>query len=203
MRCLVIVASVLAGLVALPVSASAQGDKESTSAEPSAEKPAQSTETHRSWLERSHPEAFVDPTKPASGPALKLGVDSGGLEVTPAERLTPLELRIQVVDAQLFRSRAGLIVSAVALALGGGVIVGSVYALNHEDPDSDALTLINVGPGVGILFGAAIGLGGLLGVAISGARLPQHKRELHRLQELERGTAHRVQWDLQTSRLVF
>jgi len=64
MRYLVGFMCVLAGLVASPLSVGAQAGEERTSAEPNAEEPVQSTEPTRSRLERWHPEAFVDPSKP-------------------------------------------------------------------------------------------------------------------------------------------
>ena len=64
MRYLVGLMCVLAGLVASPLSVGAQAGEERTSAEPNPEEPVQATEPTRSRLERWHPEAFVDPSKP-------------------------------------------------------------------------------------------------------------------------------------------
>ena len=63
-----VLAMVLAGLVALPLSANAQAGEEGTSAKPNAEEPVQSTEPTGSRLERWHPEAFDDSSKPTSMP---------------------------------------------------------------------------------------------------------------------------------------
>ena len=68
MRYLVGFVCVLAGLVASPLSVGAQAGEQRTSAEPNAEEPVQSTEPTGSRLERWHPEAFDDPSKPTSTP---------------------------------------------------------------------------------------------------------------------------------------
>ncbi len=196
---------VLVVMVASPSGARAQVEEEGTAAEPNAEEPEQSSQPTRSWLERSHPEAFIDPTKPPSEPALQLGLDSGGLQVTPAERLTPLELRIQEVDAQVFRSRAGLIGSAVVVGAGAAIIAWGVVAnRNWEPSDSDSFAIdLNLGPSMAIGLGACVMLGGVVGMAVSGARMVGHKNRRREFQETQHGTAHRLQWDLQSSRLVF
>jgi hypothetical protein len=80
----------------------------------------QSTQPTRSRLERWHPEAFVDPTKPASDPALQLGVDSAGLEVTPTVPLTVEELERQEKKLRKRRVIIGVTVSILV----AGVIVG-------------------------------------------------------------------------------
>lgn len=55
-------------LVASPLSVGAQAGEEGTSAKPNAEEPVESTEPTGSRLERWHPEAFDDPSKPTSTP---------------------------------------------------------------------------------------------------------------------------------------
>jgi len=96
-----VLAMVLAGLVALPLSVSAQaGEGEGGSR-----------------LERWHPEAFVDPSQPASEPALKLEVDSTALEVTPTAPPTLKELERREEEKKR-RRRLGL-----GLGLGVGLVV--------------------------------------------------------------------------------
>jgi hypothetical protein len=69
MRCIAGFLCVCAlGVVALSQSVSAQAGEEGTSAKPNTEEPVQSTEPTRSRLERWHPEAFDDPSKPTSTP---------------------------------------------------------------------------------------------------------------------------------------
>ena len=96
-----VLAMVLAGLVALPQSASAQTEEEGSSR-----------------LERWHPEAFVDPSKP--DPSLELELDSSGLEVTPAALPTPEERRRQEADQRKKRN-VGIAVGVILIV---GVVVG-------------------------------------------------------------------------------
>lgn len=112
---------VCALVVALPRSASAQTGEEGASAEPSPKEPVQSTQPTQSRLERWHPEAFVDPSKPASEPALELELDSAGLEVTPTAPLTVEELKRQ--ETKQRKRRAGIAVG-VSLVLVVGLVVG-------------------------------------------------------------------------------
>ena len=125
-----------------PLSAGAQGDEEGTTAEPSGEQPAQPTP---SWLERWHPEAFVDPSKPASEPALKLEIDSTALQVTPTasptleelerrafEDLERLEKKTQEENKRPKRRRAiGIAVGVIVGAAVVGLAVGSAVAMSN------------------------------------------------------------------------
>jgi hypothetical protein len=123
-----VLAMVFAVLVALPLSASAQAEESeeapkqaveqepASPAEPSAEEPVRGV---RRW----HPEAFTDPSKPASEPALKLEVDSTALEVTPTAPPTLEELERQ--EKKKRRRRAIGIGVGVTL---GAFIVGSTIA---------------------------------------------------------------------------
>ncbi|MBW1760079.1 MAG: hypothetical protein JRE45_01370 [Deltaproteobacteria bacterium] len=122
MRYFVGFACVVVVLVASPLSASAQAGEEGTAAEPSAEQSVQSTQPTRSRLERWHPEAFVDP-------ALQLGVDSAGLEVTPTGPLTAEELQRQEEEAAARKRRVGIGVGvSVALVL-AALLAGFVVAV--------------------------------------------------------------------------
>ena len=118
-----ILAMVLVGLVALPLNVSAQADDEGKAAEPSGEQPAQPTQPTPSRLERWHPEAFVDPSKPASEPALKLDVDSTALEVTPTGPPPLYELERQEEEKKR-RRRLGL-----GIGLGVGLVVVGVLVM--------------------------------------------------------------------------
>jgi hypothetical protein len=101
----------------LYLDADADTDATSDQIEPSAEEPSQSVEPKKSLLERWQPEAFVDPTKPKPGsePALQLGVDSAGLEVTPTAPEQTQEKE---------RSRGAKAGIAVGAILGLGLVVG-------------------------------------------------------------------------------
>jgi hypothetical protein len=110
----------------LPLGVGAQDAEEGTSAEPSAEEPVPSPQPTRSRVERWHPEAFVDPTKPASEPALQLEIDSAGLEVTPTA--PPIE-----EHKRKRRIAIGVSVSIAVVALVVGVGVGvSVSKIKRE-----------------------------------------------------------------------
>ena len=82
---LILLALVLAGLVALPLSASAQAGEEGTSAEPSAEEPTPSSE----------PAPTSEPAP--QEPALQLELDDAGVGVAPGypPRFDELELRVK------------------------------------------------------------------------------------------------------------
>ena len=88
-------------LLASPLGASAQTEKEGSSR-----------------LERWHPEAFVDPSKPE--PSLELELDSSGLEVTPAALPTPEERRRQEANQRKKRN-VGIAVGVILIV---GVVVG-------------------------------------------------------------------------------
>lgn len=105
MRYLAVLTSVLV-LAAFPLSASAQAEEVSASPAPNAEKPVQSKEPTRSRLERWHPEAFVDPSKPkptttpvyvdpVTGAPLAVPESSPGPQ-TPTTPLTEQQQRIGV-----------------------------------------------------------------------------------------------------------
>ena len=101
-------------LVASPLNVSAQTENESPSR-----------------LERWHPEAFKDPSKPASEPALRLEVDSTALEVTPTVPPTLKELEQQEAQRRR-RLGLGIGLGLVALVVVVG-IVGTRTALSGRD----------------------------------------------------------------------
>jgi hypothetical protein len=101
----------------LYLDADADNGATSDQTEPNAEEPAQPTQPTPSRLERWHPEAFVDPSQPASEPALKLEVDSTALEVTPTAPPTLKELERREEEKKR-RRRLGL-----GLGLGVGLVV--------------------------------------------------------------------------------
>jgi hypothetical protein len=144
-------------LVGLPLSASAQAPEEGSS-----------------LLERWQPEAFVDPAKPAPSsqapseePALKLEVQSTGLEVTPTETT------VEDVERRVRKARTGLIVSSLGLGVGGALIIaGSVLYVGNADE-------INFGPNIAMgTFGTIFSVGGIIGLGISGKTLRAAKRQL-------------------------
>ena len=115
----------------LYLDADADNGAMSDQSEPNAEEPksAQAGEEDSSRLERWHPEAFVDPSKPASEPALKLEVDSTALEVTPTAPPTLEEL-----ERQEKKRRGRAIGIGIGVTLGValvGLAIGSAVAMSN------------------------------------------------------------------------
>ena len=98
-----------------PLSASAQTDKEGGSR-----------------IERWHPEAYVDPTKPAPEPSLQLELDSAGLEVTPTALPTVEEFELRKTDLRKRRRTIGIGVSVIVVAV--GVAVGVAMSFRNWEP---------------------------------------------------------------------
>ena len=161
------------GLLASPLGASAQTEKEVGSR-----------------LERWHPGAFVDPTKPAPEPSLQLELDSAGVDVTPSPPRTPDGYTLEEMDVRVRRAGIGVGVSVTAMVV--GLVSGAAVA-------SSPLSA----PTAAIGIGMAMMVGGLGGTIASGILLRRRKRERDRLKEAHYGTPRRVQWDLTQSRLVF
>ncbi len=111
-------------LVASPLSVGAQAGQEGTSAEPNAEEPVQSTEPTEARLERWHPEAFDDPSKPTSTPVYVDPLTGAPLAVpegTPAAQM-PTAPR---TEEQKRKRRIGIGVGvSIAVVLIVGVAVG-------------------------------------------------------------------------------
>jgi hypothetical protein len=169
---------VLAALVALPLSASAQAGEEGAIRERSVEEPA--------------PQSQPAPEEPA----LQLQLDDAGVEVAPAPPRTADRYTLEEADLRVRRAAIGLGVSAVVFVAGG--VMGAVALSNYTLSPTDPYWIGPVGwTGVGLM--AAGGLGMIATSALLGVR----KRELRRLQQAHYGTLRRVQWDLARSRLVF
>jgi hypothetical protein len=164
---------VLAGLVALPLSASAQAGEEGTTSEENLQEPA-------------------PPSEPApEEPALQLKLGYAGVEVAPSP-VEEMELRVK-------RARIALGVSVVPLVLGTGLAVaGAFRELDFTTPPSDTS-----GQDATLYAGSAIVGAGAVWMITSGIVLGVRKRQLRELQQADYGTPRRVQWDLSQSRLVF
>ena len=184
----------LAGLVALPLSVSAQ-------------------DTDRGWVDEFYPElaprerpkapppeqAPEEPaTEPApEEPALQLRLDDAGVEVVPGYPPSFVEIERRMKKAKVgLGVSAG--VSAVGLAMGLAAAGGSL-CLSWDDPSPCPGPWV---PAVGAT-GAALFVGGLIGMFFGGVMLRKHKQDRNNLREAHRGTQGRVQWDLARSRLVF
>jgi hypothetical protein len=175
---------VLVGLVALPLSASAQdGEKDATS-EPNLEQPAPSSE--------SAPEE----------PALQLKLDDAGVEVVPSPP------RTDYLKAPVRRARSGLAGSVIAF--GGGVaMMGVGFANTQFAPHLCFSEPCPQTPGWAIpvaVTGLVLAVGGLAGMIVTGRKLAHTKKQLRwyaGAPESRDGTPRRVQWDLAQSRVVF
>jgi hypothetical protein len=183
MRYLVGFVCVLA-LLASPLGVSAQTEKEVGSR-----------------LERWHPEAFVDPTKPAPEPSLQLELDSAGVDVTPSPPRTPDGYTLEEMDVRVRRAGIGVGVSVTAMVVGLAVSGGA--AASSVCISFDPTMPCPPPPTAAIGIGMAMMVGGLGGTIASGILLRRRKRERDRLKEAHYGTPRRVQWDLTQSRLVF
>lgn len=174
MRYVLRLACVLSVLVASPLVVSAQGCEEGGST-----------------VERSHPEAPVAPTKPASDPALQMGIDSAGLEVTPSAQLTVGHPKLQEMDRRARRARIGLL-STTGVVVVGAVLFGTGVARAGSSEGLDALS-----EGPLLISGISLMVAGAAGMIASGIVLGSSKGELRRLREARYGTPDRAQWDLE------
>ena len=177
-----VLAMVLAGLVALPLSVSAQDADESATVEPSAEEPV------------SLPEPAQEE------PALQLELDDAGVGVVPPPPRTPdgytleeMELRVKRARIGLLTSTgvvgAGLVLASVGLfGCGGGISYGT-----SRSPGCDAIAYT----------GAALIGAGIIAVIATGVLHANRSAERAKLQKAHYGTPRRVQWDRGRSRLVF
>jgi len=175
-----VLAMVLAGLAALPPSASAQDTEEGATPEQHLQESASSSEPV--------PEE----------PALQLKLDDAGVEVAPTPLRTPDGYTLEEMDVRVRRAKIGFGVSAgvagagmvlLAVGLSGCTeIVGGTCA-DWADPAFFA--------GGGIALAGGIAMYATLGTWI------HRKRKLRELQRAHCGTPRRAQWDLARSRLVF
>jgi hypothetical protein len=169
---------VLAGLVALPLSAGAQTAEEAATAEPGVQEPAPSSE----------------PTP--EEPALQLQLDKSGVEVVPSPPRTPDGYTLEEMEVRVRRARIALGVSVVPLVLGTGIaVVGALRAVDTPPSDTSGETTLYAG--------SAIVGAGAVWMITSGIVLGVRKRQLRELQRAHYGTQRRAQWDLARSRLVF
>jgi hypothetical protein len=96
------------------------------------------------------------------------------------------------------KARGGLIASSVIVA-GGAAAMGGAAAVARNADD-----LSGRGPAAGLgIVGAALIVGGIIGIGISGKRLSTANRKQQEVEQAQHGTARRLQWDLEASRLVF
>ena len=201
MRYVVGLGMVLAGLVALPSSASAQ---DAHVAVTSHHKPEESTLTDEPVSAKGtlSPRVRKRTRQQWDPDTYELRLDSSGLSVSPPPAPP------QKTDAQVLQYRKGVIVSSLVLGIGGALIGSGVVVLRNwqkEEESQEPMLEFSVPGGAIVLFtlGTVAALGGLIGAAASGSNLGTRKRELRELQAAHRGKPPRVQWDLARSRVVF
>ncbi len=170
----------LAGLGSLPQAASAQAGEEGTTAEPSLQEPASSSE--------SAPEE----------PALQLKIDSAGVEVAPSPPRTADGYTLEEMDVRVRRAKIGIGSSAVAFFVGGILVASGLggdcsWGGGAERERCDRLAYA----------GTALAAGGAVGMIATGILLGKRKQKLRRLQQAHYGRPSRVQWDLARSQVVF
>ena len=172
---------VLAGLAALPLSASAQaGEDDPVSGEPS-------------------PSSEPAPEEPA----LQLRLDDAGVEVVPSPPLTVDGYTLEEMEVRVRRAKIGLGSSAAAL-FAGGMFVG--FGIGESLSDWCFFEECAPVPKRYVAYvwtGTALLVGGFAGMVASGILLRRRKRDRDRLRQAHYGTPPRVQWDLARSRLMF
>jgi len=167
---------VLAGLMALRLSASAQaGQDDPLSGEPS-------------------PSSEPAPEEPA----LELKLDAAGVEVAPSPPRTDDGYTLHEMELRVKRAKIGLGVSG---GVAGAGMVLLVAALSGCTEIVGGTCADWVDPA--IFAGAGIALAGVIAMYAALGIWAHRKRKLRRLQQAHYGAPRRVQWDLARSRLVF
>ena len=171
-----VLAMVLAALVALPLSASAQAEEEAATSEPNLQEPAPSSEPADEEGDLSgdwwHPEAFAAPAY--EPPSASKGQEHGRHRMHPAGIVCLTMTGVTVVGAVL---------------VGVGMTRPSTGDLNRDIAPVAAGTVLMMVGGVGMI--------------ISGVMWGKRTRQGRRLEEARYERPRRVQWDLAQSRLVF
>jgi hypothetical protein len=185
-----VLAMMLLGLAALPLSVSAQPAEEDSLSSWQVDEGAS--------LEQPAPEE----------PALQLKLDEAGVEVAPTEHWPGMgEVTTPEETERLLRLNRARTGRYVGLGAGGGLIAGGALFLGlsymcfiGEEGDPGCPELPNRG-----LFNAGLILMavGAAAMITSGAIYRDRKRKARKFEQAHHGTPRRVQWDLAQSRLVF
>jgi len=192
MRYLVGFVCVLAGLAALPLSASAQAGEQVEASEPDV---VEAVPTPEPAPEEPPPSPETAPEEPA----LQLKLDAAGVDVVPSPPRTPDGYTLEEMELRVKRAKIGLGVSALSTVVGFGIgIAAAMNTLCILEPCTEPGWVAPVG-----ITGAVLMAGGLAGMIASGILLRRRKRDRDSLKEAHYGTPRRVQWDLARSRLVF
>jgi len=150
-----VMAMVLAGLVTLPLSASAQDAEESATPEPSAEEPTPSAE----------PEPEDEPAP--EQPALQLKLDDAGVEVAPTAPRTFDGYTIEELELRKRRAAFGLIAPAALIVAGVPLLV--VGTNTDWETEAQRRSFYS-----GIALTVAGGVGMIVGLSLLGARGHAH-----------------------------
>ena len=186
MRYLVGFGCVLAGLVALPQSASAQAGEEGALPEPN--------------LQELEPSSELAPEEPA----LQLKLDAAGLDVAPSPQRTPDRYTLKEMKLRVKRAAFGFGFSG-AVFFTGAVLVMSPFIrcdmIGGWTKTCDRLAYAGIAV-VSAGAVATIATGILYGVRNRKLRR-RKRREWDTFRHTHSGTPRRVQWDLSQSGLVF
>ena len=165
----------------LPLSANAQD--EAATSEPTLEEPAPSSD-------------------PISGePALRLELDDDSVKLSASSVWEDERHMREVAEPRARKARAWLIATGGLTAIGVTLVaLGATY--DSRQPPSQDFDLDFTGAGLATAGGILVA-GGVVGMAASGAKLAQSKRKLRSLEQAHYGRPRRVQWDLETLRVVF
>ena len=180
-----VLAMVLAGLAALPPSASAQDTEEGATPEQHLQESASSSEPA--------PEE----------PALQLQLDDAGVEVAPTPLRTPDGYTLEEMDVRVRRAKIGLGSSAAALFAGGMFVGFGIGGAWSDCPLFEECAPVPKRYIAYVWTGTALLVGGFAGMVASGILLRRRKRDRDRLREAHYGKPRRVQWDVARSRVVF
>ena len=124
-----------------------------------------------SAVERSQPDAYVGPTTPGSEPALQMGVNSTGLEVTPP----PPPARRECKPRYMAGPAVGIAVGALAIVTGPALILAGTWDLELFGVESEKTRADRALQG----SGAALLIAGFGALIYSSVKLAEnrHKRE--------------------------
>jgi hypothetical protein len=152
-------------LMALPLSASAQGGEEGATSEPNLQEPEPSSEPA--------PEQ----------PALQLKLDDAGVEIVPSPPRTPDGYTLEEMERRVRGAKIGLGVSVPFIMMGTFVAVIASGLGEFAVPEEEK---IGPSPG-GIAAGIVMTAGALGGTIASGVLLRRRKRELRSLEQAHYG----------------
>jgi len=135
--------------------------------------------------------------------ALQLKLDSAGVEAVPSAPRTADGYTLEEMDLRVRRAKIGL-GSSAAVVFAGGMFLGFGIgeSLSNFCIFGDCAPLPRRYD-VYIWTGTALVVGGFAGMIASGILLGRRKRDRDSLRQAHYGRPRRVQWDMETSRVVF